>query len=676
MAEQWELILNNWTLGMSPEKYSWGSYLYAEGINTTNNSKSFRLSYWLRTPDIINYRNNWDVILNDNTSLWQIRLTKDWYLEAAAYTEFWTKGWTYWPIFRRENNYVNGIVIGDTILGISATKIDRFIGNNLIGSQLVSVPELTSAWSWTVWSWWTVWASWAVHTTWTAALTHSLAWITGNFCRVIVRITWCTTGTLSVRHKTTTLRTLGSLDNNQSIGLYLTGSWTDTINLVPSTDFNGTVEYCGVNNESSNIKHNEISITSSTQHPVLLDWVILYIGCGSVINAINTSTWTADPEISIFNTNDTIVGIARVGANIVVLTNDGRNTKQIYCDSTLSSIQETIVMDSIKLQWITTNWPTIYAVFDKYYTRELDIISWYNKQLIAKWMEINNNSSDSLAGRVEDKYDFYVQYPNVFRYLDWKLYIPSKQGLYMYGKEYWSTNTITKPYDFGENNIVTSTNFFNGRVYMCRSIYENWVRRNESTSIREYSNYTSWFLITNPILWDNLWSKKDIRKMSLWYKIQRSTSYIDIRVWVNDRYFWTFYVSWVTTYPSVWDIYTSNSNIYTVISIDETNWTISCYCDNLQIWYISNTWTLTKSSWTWQSSISFTDYENFVKIKTITSDRFKIWSELIFKDTFLEKNFPDWYNIQFKIWLTSSSYIWTPEVFDIRLSSDIIDNND
>lgn len=166
----------------------------------------------------------------------------------------------------------------------------------------------------------------------------------------------------------------------------------------------------------------------------------------------------------------------------------------------------------------------------------------------------------------------------------------------------------------------------------------------------------------------------------MWYTLYRSQDYIDIYIKANDKYYWTFWVSWITTTPTLWAVYTISNSTFTVISTDITGGTgtISCSStstDGYNIYCNSTTNMLTKTSGTWDASISSSDYDNFIKIKRITTDKFITGSELIFGGTFVDAQEPMRTKIQFKFEMYWYSSYYSPEITDINILANIINSN-
>ena len=132
MAE-WKLTLNNWTLWMSADEYSGGSFFYSEWIDSYSSSKSFKLWHSLWHTEI-NKRNAWYAVALEPFELdeeWynyirMVSFSSDWYIESNWINRWSFPDWEFWWwIYKRPSGwYVNGLAIWNTLLGISNNKID------------------------------------------------------------------------------------------------------------------------------------------------------------------------------------------------------------------------------------------------------------------------------------------------------------------------------------------------------------------------------------------------------------------------------------------------------------------------------------------------------------------------------------------------------------------------
>jgi len=296
-------------------------------------------------------------------------------------------------------------------------------------------------------------------------------------------------------------------------------------------------------------------------------------------------------------------------------------------------------------------------------------MSGYDKKLIAVW---NNDWNDfwnnKEAYRLRQRNDFYNSplWSNAMWWSGNKLFIPAYNWIYTY----WFENpnmpsALVKEYVLPAHNISATANSW-WVLYMAYADTITWYSTIGFT--RTYQNsVTSWYLVTNPLLRDNFSTKKQLENFKIWYIIPEAAWSIDIYISANNNYFRTFYVSWLTALPTAWAIYTTDTNTYEVISSTSTR----IYCKSVSV--IKQTllynWTLTKTSGTGDASITIIDNDNFIKVKTITADKYTQWYELIFSNDFIITHMPYWHTIQFKIQLNSTTDTGSPEIFDMPILS-------
>lgn len=92
--------------------------------------------------------------------------------------------------------------------------------------------------------------------------------------------------------------------------------------------------------------------------------------------------------------------------------------------------------------------------------------------------------------------------------------------------------------------------------------------------------------------------------LHVYNKIISQSWFPQIRQWTGSTYFFSVN-STITTAPTAWATYTNNGFTYTVVSTDLSSgkWVIKC----TGTWDPWLSWTLTKASWTWDTTITFYD---------------------------------------------------------------------
>lgn len=688
MAEQWKLILNNWSLGMSADEYSGGSFLYWENINISRNSKSFKLADRLLSNDV-NGR-SWNII----AMCWPYNTDKvvtfntDWYIESNQYYNAMRASRTvWWAIYKRSTWwYLNAIKLGNYTIWLTTDKLDLFTGDMYtglfaIGTNVVTTPTLTADTGWTVWAWWATWVNWATHTTWTNTLTQTLTVDNASKYRVTVYATWCTTWTCAVTMWWTAMFTLSATSNIRSFNIRTTASTSEDLTFTPSTWYDGTIGNVIVNLYTvANIEESKVDITPHTRHPIFVQWPFAYIWSWSKIDVIDTTDWTVYKTISLLEQDYDIFHIWEIWQSIVVLSTNWENTKVSYWDWVSENATETITYKDKVGTWAEIDGNVIYMICESNTKKELYIISWYDKLLVAKtvpqWRWFSNNKQ---AYDIISKNNFHnvSTYSNAMCFSGNKLIIPSYYGLYTYWYENpQQKNALVKEWKLNTVGITSVANIW-GLFYIAYNDITKGITK--ISYVREYDNIIgSGYIVTTPIIWDNFSTEKMIDKIKIGYIIPESTSSIDIYVNADKYYFWTFYVSWLTTTPTVWTTYTNYwSNVFEVIATDITTGagTITCRATTILDLNFSYGWTLTKIAWTWDTSITYTDYDNFIKIKTITADKYTHWSETIFAWSFVTAYMPDRHEVEIKIKITSTTVTGSPVIYDMPVLSSPTNND-
>lgn len=231
---------------------------------------------------------------------------------------------------------------------------------------------------------------------------------------------------------------------------------------------------------------------------------------------------------------------------------------------------------------------------------------------------------------------------------------------------------------------------------------ENYLRE-PTYNTDSYPTNSFWTVESLKFDWWSYALFKEWVKFKVWYQLAKKYDYswiidnwINIYARVDDWFeyanFYTYNYSngSYTTKPAIWDIYTTNSQTYEVYDItDRTNilpdttteeiknlWLIlHCKCTNKNFSFKKSwvkTWTLTKTSWVWDSSIRFYDCDDWFelvwKIRAIDETDLNEKQKVII----LLKNF---YQIQFKFDLFTNNWTLTPILYDFYLKYNIIEND-
>lgn len=706
MAEKDGLILNKRWYGISLDEYNWGSYLFSKWIKACANR--FTLDGKV-TEENINYRATWDLIAlvteKATVNKCMFGFTKDWYIEwewrfnELSFINWYTSGygsypeWQYW---KSDSWYVNAITCWDYTVWIRANKIDIMKFNDdswfgLFGTNLVTNPWITSNTWWTVGSWWTTWANGATHATgwWVTTIVQDITTAGTWKLRISFLVSAWTTGNVACFYNYISLGQI-SATRNWLWNLYVdtaTGA-ADSFWFIPSDDFDWTITFCDAR-ELDSLESDKETITPSTAHPAYYDSPFLYIGSGSTLDIIDTTTWVCESRDIIewwFN----IVSINRLWDKILIWASDGKNSKQYYWDWVSEQVLETVDWVNKNITNCVVDWNKAYVMVENWYHKSVYLVNWYDNTMLATSKK--NTFSDYATYNkkrtdIYGKFNFHSYNSNSMICFDDYVAISWYNWVYLYGIDNPTEQSkfhyiYTWVSQFLNSTEITALWFKN--IYPYASYKKNTTSSWNSYNILanySYGNYArNWYMITNPILWDDFSSRKTLNKLKIWYKsLSSSIGNIKLYAQVDDDFFWTAYItSALTVAPVVWDKYQINVSTikWEVIAVDLTDWvgtiTLKTY-DNTYRHPTSTTYsgTLTKIEWDGDTTISYSDLDNFVLLKTITEDQQKYNQTEIFSQAFIDAHMPYWHKINLKIELNTTSPSVAPEVWDIGILSDI-----
>lgn len=682
MAEP-KLTLNNWTLWMSADEYTGGSFFYSEGIDCTSNSKYFKL--WPRQiNNSVNKRTNGQsvAIVSSNNTLYSF--TNDWYIESNIDLNWRstldTVGWAY---IKGSWDYLNWIAFGDKIVGIGADFIDLIDTSTPIFDyfDIIANPTLTTSDNWTnAWGW-TFGTTGATHTTGTATLFSDSFWVSiWKRYRISIKMSWCTTGSVEVYWYGWPNMILNKDSDNWTMTSSVVASWTTLqVWFMPTTWFNGTINYVSVYEYKTNIEWDKATITSASSHPAILRQWDIYIGSGKSIDIVNTTLWDVE-TVNIIDDWYEIRSISQIGWSLIIWASDWNNSKQYYWNGVDELASEVIEWRGLNIVNAISDETKSYVYTDNAQRKKIFLSSWYTRQCIAE-NKYNGRTIERSKNLYypNKKFNFYNYYINSMSIIDDKLYAWAYGGVYTYGYDIaWLPPVWNKPITINPElwALIYAIWLHSATPYI--SYKDGGI--NFISEIREYNNKATGYLVTNPIIRDNLSTKKALNKLKIGFKNVDSTiGNIKIHAIVDDDYFWTIRVTGVSVTPTAWAIYNVWTNTKAeVISADITTGAgtiVLKKTDNTANYPWNELTTITKVSWTGDASITSTGFTNMILIKTITSDQQGYWNELIFGSSFVESHMPDWNKIQFVIELNSNNNNVSPEIYDINILSDIIDSD-
>lgn len=687
-----DITLQDWTKGISADEFAWGSYFYAEWIQTWYNTKWFKLWHRLDSS-VLNYRTDgYPVAISPAWYYWMTIFTKDRRLETSeTYNGSLEGEWDsngggalYAQMSNITTEWINWLTYWTTAIIIRKSYIDTVDRDNLFNpwTELLSQPKFENGASdRTVGTWWTITSNWAEHTPWnTWTLTTTFTSSGAGRARLAMKIRGRTTWNVVIETwgNTTAART-----NWWFVASDLIWSGTITVTITPTSTFDGTIEIVNVHEyDTSKINVWRASITSYDSHPAIIWWGDLYIGSWNKLDIVSLQDrWVITK--SIVDENETIVDITQQAWNLIIWTTDGYNSRQYYWNGV-----DAVATEAIEWKWLivkavtntetvcyvlATSWATTGTV--EWYQYRLYAVSWYQRSLLANKIYFPNSNANINQPQynVQKKFDFndVSSSKSMTMFLD-GLFIPWCDGIYKYWNEIpWMRTVWSRPirYPFGSTNIILGQN----GVYFSMCYTLDGV--NYFGEINEQRYTPTWYLVSESIYWDKLSTRKALEKLKIWYKnVASEDGNIRVYAIVDDDYFWRFTVSGVTNRPSVWDVYTvANQTKAEVIDVDKTNNLISFRTiENYGSYNTANP-SLTKVSGDGDATITTTWYDNMILVKTIETQQQWYGADLIFWKNFVSNYIPYWHKIQFVVELNSIDNKLTPEIYEISMVSDITD---
>ena len=688
-----DITLQDWTKGISADEFAWGSYFFADGIQTWYTTKWFKL--WYRPYKwVLNYRRNgYSVaVVNSSVWYWELYFTRDGRIEATRWYNSsleWTWGTQrWWALFAMPSNFsrhfVNWIMYWTKAFCIDESWIKIVDLDGLFWlTELLSNPKFeNSGADWTLGTWWTVTENGAEHTvgeTWTLTTDYTLD--AASDLRVAVKIANRTKGTVSVNTQDSWMP--DSVASSIGWHTLFAGSpaWTNTLTITPSGDFDWTI--VAVNMEKvdyDKLNAWDVDISNADHHPCVIWAWDLYVGSWNKLDIISLADYWITTK-TIIDENERIVDITQQAWSLIIWATDGYNSRQYYRNWVDSIASEAIEWKWLIIKWVTntetvsyvltTSWVMVWSVGR--YQYRLYAVNGYQRSLLAnkdydRAVKYNNYYNKNM------KYEFndVDSSKSMCMYRD-SLYLPWCDWVYKYGSDIpWLQSSWSRPikYDIWAKNLVLCDEWETlGIWYTLDDI-------NYHVEVDDARYGSKWYLVTEWIYWDKLGTRKAIDKLKIWYKNVASEDWnIKIYAIVDDDYFWRFWVSGVSTRPSVWDVYTvANQTTAEVISLDKTNWIITFRTvNNLGSYANSANDTLTRVSGSWDASITVVWFDNMVWIKTIESEKQWYGSDLIFWKDFVNNYMPYWHKIQLVVELNSSDSMLSPEIYEIWMQSDITD---
>lgn len=629
--------LIKWNIGYT--KLATNSAYRVMGYNVYDNTHYLRAHYdWQITNIFKSDIDNWSYIVDLNEPLYNI-----WNLTTTV--------WNYWFI-------------------IWATKIYKWLYDwvnyyslwiyNDLSAWIVTNWDFSSATWWTgaTWNWSIAW--WlATHTAWsTAVLSQTLTTVNAQPYRIEVTTDWVISWSCVVKLAWVTIWTINAT-NQTLVWLRTAASTSELLEFVPDTWFTWSL---------GNVSVIVYNITSQSQAfnekaPYIIINNFIYVWNGNKITEIDTttSTWVFTDVLTI-DLDYTIKWITKIWDQIFVYASNWASSRQYLWDWVTTT-------PSTSITWVDKNCVNVanwanqdYILTKTAYSNKiwLYLVNWYKLDKIFE----NTQNDNAYLERIY----FDASYTNAIETIWSKLIIPWVEWVYGYWQHTpWLPTALSQDfkhliwYTTAMSYVESSSN--NIRVASYWSI--DWVLWVYESLIQfaTYNNlpYYSGWIETNPIVWECVSNIKTLEKITVWYKLQTST-YINIYTKNLDRT--TKYATIpfdYTTIPTVWAVYTSWWNTYTVSSVTDLGNYCILHCTYTWTATVLD-WTFTKSSWTWDSSFYTNRVRNWFKLIWTISDTTKRRATLS----------PGWTAEQFdelSIWieLLTSNTANTPKLNDINL---------
>lgn len=533
----------------------------------------------------------------------------------------------------------------------------------LITSNIVNEPLFWSTWSWTVWTWWTIWSNKASHTSWTAVLSQNLT--SSNGKRHILYIRWSKTSGTSLTINVW-WATLWTITNNWSFDVtyHFTWDWSDLLEFIPTTDFVWYVDqsYC----YPSTMEEQYVSLSSRSDfRPVLYDGWMLYVWWDWTIDAIDTtlSVWTVVYTCT-FNWN--CRALTKIWDLIYAYLNDWINWYKISRDwiSELPLYSQKWADNPVINVANMGNYDYIITgigEFDENKYRRMWYSEGWNKTLMY-WSDYINYSKQLL--------NFNPFNTNAIETLNNIVFIPSIDTIYWY----WNIKASLKT-SLSKDIVIPNSDRISALYVLDQSNVYVWYYEEDGWTttfkyfkqdIRDwYAYWTNWYICTLSWDWWDIETKKTLNRIVVWYKLDKYQTYttsLDVSIKIDNNKYWVFDYSSISILPMIWDTYSYNWLTYTIYKIQNNQ--IICTKDENWPQYdniIGNSWTLTKSTWLWDTTISFSKVDNYIYVGTI-DDATKNKETLKITESYNE--------VIVKVDLISENETITPTLYSIKILFD------
>ena len=189
------------------------------------------------------------------------------------------------------------------------------------------------------------------------------------------------------------------------------------------------------------------------------------------------------------------------------------------------------------------------------------------------------------------------------------------------------------------------------------------IKYQDDTAIK---NYNTEFEVVYPVILGNHIIEKEVYDLYCSYRLPSVSTKLEFWLAVNHNYFWSFLTDWNTT-PNVWDKFKLSScswNYWLVFVEKVWNWLTFTLDGDLPYQTLTTSNLVSEDT---TVTIAFVEYNNFKRIRQITTDKFIEWfyrEENITAKLWL----PRTHSLQLMVrWIGTANY--TPEVFWVSLDS-------
>lgn len=400
---------------------------------------------------------------------------------------------------------------------------------------------------------------------------------------------------------------------------------------------------------------------TSNFRPVLVDWWYLYVGWDGVVDAIEitSGTWTTTFSVSI---PWQCRAITKIWDQIFLYSSDWLNWYKMSWDWVSAfplyiqkwadnPIMNVANIDNFDYVITGNDW-----LLNQY--RRLYLSTGYEKQLLSASDFIINNKQ--LFNYYPGKTNAIETYWNV-------IYIPWTNRIYTYWTNKWSLPSALGVDIYINEDVdeITALWIYNNTLYIWYTVWSQWKRTTQDLKVW-YAYWTGGYVDTIAWDWWDIETEKNLNRLIINSYTPSWTS-IELYAKIDNLKYRVFTATTPSlTSPTKWDTYTYWWLTYTVTEYIASKKQVICTRD----WLWSafdvlqwNSWTLTRTFWSWDASIPFTEVNNYIYIDTIS------WNDRKTNITYKK----EFYDVHIRAVLTTDDEQKTPELYSIKALFDYKD---